>query len=406
MKAKEQLKIIKRGIAEIISEEELLSKLGEGRKLHIKYGADPSRPDLHLGHTVPLRKLRQFQDLGHEVIFLIGDFTATIGDPSGRTAGREPLTREKVLKNARTYEEQVLKILDGKMTRVVFNGEWLDKMSLRGLTELASKQTVARVLERAEFKERLERQDEISILEFFYPLLQAYDSVVLKADVEVGGTDQKFNLLMGRTIQRRYGQEAQVAITLPLLEGTDGVRKMSKSYDNYIGLDEPSREIFGKTMSISDKLMLRYYELLTDFPLPAIEKMHPREAKKKLAREIVALYHGADSARKAEEEFENIFKKGGLPDNLKAETLYIEGDKASLVGLLDRGLGMTDSKSEFRRLIRQGAVKVDGERLNDINAELGVGKEYLIQIGKRRFKRVILKKKGTKAQSGKGTKEK
>ncbi len=393
MKAKEQLEIIKRGIAEIISEGELLSKLGEGRKLRIKYGADPSRPDLHLGHTVPLRKLRQFQDLGHEVIFLIGDFTATIGDPSGRTEGREPLTREKVLKNARTYEEQVLKILDGKMTRVVFNSEWLDKMSLRGLTELASKQTVARVLERAEFKERLERRDEISILEFFYPLLQAYDSVVLKADVEVGGTDQKFNLLMGRTIQRRYGQEAQVAVTLPLLEGTDGIRKMSKSYDNYIGLDESPREIFGKTMSISDKLMFRYYELLTDFPLPIIEKMHPREAKKKLAREIVALYHGADSARKAEEEFENIFKKGGLPDNLKPETLYLEGDKASLVSLLDRGLGMTESKSEFRRLIRQGAVKVDGERLSDINAELGVGKEYLIQVGKRRFKRVILKKK-------------
>ena len=393
MHAKEQLKVIKRGTMEIVSEEELLSKLSEGRKLRIKYGADPSRPDLHLGHAVPLRKLRQFQDLGHEVIFLIGDFTATIGDPSGRADLREPLTQEEVLKNARTYEEQVLKILDKKMTKVVFNGEWLDKMSLRGLVELASKQTVARVLERAEFKERLEKGDEISILEFFYPLLQAYDSVVLRADVEVGGTDQKFNLLMGRTIQRRYGQQPQVAVTLPLLEGTDGRRKMSKSYDNYIGVDESPREMFGKTMSISDGLMLRYYELLTDFPLSEIRKMHPRQAKKKLAREIVTLYHDAESARKAEEEFENIFQKRGLPDNLKLKTLYVKGDKVPLVGLLDVGLALTDSKSEFRRLIQQGGVKVNGQCINDINAGLEVGKEYLIQVGKRRFKRVVLKKK-------------
>ncbi len=396
MKAEEQLKIIERGTIEIISERELLSKLGEGRKLRIKYGADPSRPDLHLGHTVPLRKLRQFQDLGHEVIFLIGDFTATIGDPSGRAEARESLNREEVLKNARTYEEQVLKILHRKMTRVVFNSEWLDKMSLRGLIELVSKQTVARVLERAEFKERLEKQDEISILEFFYPLLQAYDSVVLKADVEVGGSDQKFNLLMGRTIQRRYGQQPQVAITLPILEGTDGQRKMSKSYDNYIGLEESPREMFGKTMSISDELMLRYYELLTDFPLAEIKKMHPRQAKKKLAREIVALYHDVELARKAEEEFENVFQKRGLPDDLRLKTLYVEGDKVSLVGLLDMGLGMGDSKSGFRRLIQQGAVKVSGERVSDINTELEAGKEYLIQVGKRRFERIFLKKKAEK----------
>ena len=392
MNAKEQLRVIKKGTLDIISEEELLSRLSEGRKLRIKYGADPSRPDLHLGHTLPLRKLRQFQDLGHEVIFLIGDFTATIGDPSGRAEARETLSREDVLKNARTYEEQVLKILHRKMTKVVFNSEWLDKMSLRGLVELASKQTVARVLERAEFKERLEKGDEISILEFFYPLLQAYDSVVLKADIEVGGSDQKFNLLMGRTLQRRYGQEPQVAITLPILEGTDGRRKMSKSYNNYIGLDELPREMFGKTMSISDELMFRYYELLTDFPLAEIREMHPRQAKKKLAREIVALYHNAKSARKAEEEFENIFRKRELPNNLRLKTLYVEGDKALLVSLLDVGLGMTDSKSEFRRLIRQGAVKVNGKRISDINAELEVGKECLIQVGKRRFERIFLKK--------------
>ncbi len=391
MKAEEQLKIIERGTVEIISKDELLSKLGEGRKLRIKYGADPSRPDLHLGHTVPLKKLRQFQDLGHEVIFLIGDFTATIGDPSGRTEGREPLSREEVLKNARTYEEQVLKILDKKMTKVVFNSEWLDKMSLKDLVELASKQTVARVLERAEFKGRLEKKDEISILEFFYPLLQAYDSVVLKADVEVGGNDQKFNLLMGRTIQKRYGQHAQVVITLPILEGTDGVRKMSKSYDNYIGLDESPREIFGKTMSISDKLMLRYYELLTDFPLSEVKEAHPRQAKKRLAREIVALYHDAESARKAEEEFENIFQKRGLPDDLKLKTFYVQGNKELLVNLLDVGLDMTDSKSAFRRLIRQRAVKIDGTRVSGIDAELEVGKEYLIQVGKRRFERVVLR---------------
>ncbi|NOX97302.1 MAG: tyrosine--tRNA ligase [Nitrospirae bacterium] len=394
MRAEEQLKIIKRGTSEIISEEEMLAKLGEGRSLRIKYGADPSRPDLHLGHTVPLRKLRQFQDLGHEVIFLIGAFTATIGDPSGRAEAREPLSREEVLKNARTYEEQVLKILDRKMTKVVFNSEWLDKMSLSDLVELTSKQTVARVLERAEFKERLKKGDEISILEFFYPLLQAYDSVVLKADVEVGGTDQKFNLLMGRTIQKRYGQQPQVVLTLPILEGTDGIRKMSKSYDNYIGLDEPPQEIFGKTMSISDELMFRYYELLTDFPISEIKEMHPREAKKKLAREIVTLYHDAESARKAAEEFENVFQKRGLPDELKKETLWVKGSKVSLVSLLDVGLDITDSKSGFRRLIRQGAVRVNGERLNDINAELEVGKEYLLQVGKRRFKRIVLKNKG------------
>ncbi len=393
MKAEEQLKIIERGTLEIISGEELLSKLSEGRRLRIKYGADPSRPDLHLGHTVPLRKLRQFQDLGHEVIFLIGDFTATIGDPSGRTETREALSREEVLKNARTYEEQVLKILDRKMTKVVFNSEWLDKMNLRELVELVSKQTVARVLERAEFKERLEKEDEISILEFFYPLLQAYDSVVLKADVEVGGSDQKFNLLMGRTIQRRYGQQPQVAITLPILEGTDGRRKMSKSYDNYIGLEESPREMFGKIMSISDELMLRYYELLTDFPLPEIREMHPRQAKKKLAGEIATLYHSAELARKAEEEFENIFQKRGLPDNLRLKTLYVEEDKISLVGLLDLGLDMGESKSGFRRLIQQGAVRVNGERQSDIKVELEAGKEYLIQVGKRRFEKVFLKKK-------------
>lgn len=393
MKAEEQLKIIERGTLEIISGEELLSKLSEGRRLRIKYGADPSRPDLHLGHTVPLRKLRQFQDLGHEVIFLIGDFTATIGDPSGRTETREALSREEVLKNARTYEEQVLKILDRKMTKVVFNSEWLDKMNLRELVELVSKQTVARVLERAEFKERLEKEDEISILEFFYPLLQAYDSVVLKADVEVGGSDQKFNLLMGRTIQRRYGQQPQVAITLPILEGTDGRCKMSKSYDNYIGLEESPREMFGKIMSISDELMLRYYELLTDFPLPEIREMHPRQAKKKLAGEIATLYHSAELARKAEEEFENIFQKRGLPDNLRLKTLYVEEDKISLVGLLDLGLDMGESKSGFRRLIQQGAVRVNGERQSDIKVELEAGKEYLIQVGKRRFEKVFLKKK-------------
>jgi tyrosyl-tRNA synthetase len=387
----EQLKIIRRGIAELIPEEDLLKKLKKGTPLSIKWGADPSAPDIHLGHTVVLNKLKQFQDLGHKIVFIIGDFTAMIGDPSGKSETRKPLSKEEVAKNAETYQEQVFKILDRNRTEVVYNSQWLKEMDLEAVFELSSQYTVARMLERKDFKERFKAGIDITVLEFLYPLLQGYDSVHLQADVEIGGTDQKFNLLMGRTLQQRYGQEPQAVITLPLLEGTDGVQKMSKSLGNYIGITEPAKEIFGKTMSISDKLMYRYYELLTDEDLKPVKEMHPKEAKLKLAHSLVSRFHSKSAADKAEKEFESVFKEGRKPMVIKIKKL--SKAKWRAVDLLKES-GLAVSGSEARRIIKQGGFKVEGKVLEDENAEIDISKPVLLQKGKRSFLRV--KKKGTR----------
>ena len=376
---------IKRGTVEIISEAELAKKLKQGKPLRIKWGADPSAPDIHLGHTVVLNKLKQFQDLGHEIIFLIGDFTAMIGDPSGKSETRQVLSKEEVKKNAESYQEQVFKILDRNKTRVVYNSEWLEKMGLIDVFELSRQYTVARMLERKDFKERFEKQTEISIIEFLYPLLQGHDSVHLQADVEVGGTDQKFNLLMGRTLQQRAGQESQVVITLPLLEGTDGVKKMSKSLGNYIGITELPKEIFGKIMSISDKLMLRYYELLTLEPLDKIKKMHPKEAKQKLASILVERFYDKKAAAEAKKEFDAIFAKGSLPKDI--EEKIINKKQISIIDLLIE-TKLTASKSEARRLIKQGGVKVDDKVVIDEKEIINLDKERIIKVGKRKFVKV------------------
>jgi len=379
------MKEIKRGTVEIISEAELAKKLKQGKPLRIKWGADPSAPDIHLGHTVVLNKLKQFQDLGHEIIFLIGDFTAMIGDPSGKSETRQVLSKEEVKKNAESYQEQVFKILDRNKTRVVYNSEWLEKMGLIDVFELSRQYTVARMLERKDFKERFEKQTEISIIEFLYPLLQGHDSVHLQADVEVGGTDQKFNLLMGRTLQQRAGQESQVVITLPLLEGTDGVKKMSKSLGNYIGITELPKEIFGKIMSISDKLMLRYYELLTLEPLYKIKKMHPKEAKQKLASILVERFYDKKAAAEAKKEFDAIFAKGSLPKDI--EEKIINKKQISIIDLLIE-TKLTASKSEARRLIKQGGVKVDDKVVIDEKEIINLDKERIIKVGKRKFVKV------------------
>lgn len=381
----EQLKIIKRGIVELIPEAELVKKLKKGQPLKIKFGADPSAPDIHLGHTVVLTKLKQLQDLGHEVIFLIGDFTAMIGDPSGKSETRKPLTKEVVEKNARTYKDQIFKILDKKKTKVVCNSQWLGKMDLQDMFKLSAQYTVARMLERKDFKERFKNEVDISVLEFMYPLLQGYDSVHLKSDLEIGGTDQKFNLLMGRTLQQRYGQEQQVVLTLPLLEGTDGVQKMSKSLNNYIGITEPPSQIFGKVMSISDKLMFRYYELLTDFDLKEIKAMHPKEAKKKLASWLVGKFYSAKEAVAAEQEFEAIFAQGNLPQDIPLKTFSAKD--INIVNLLAEAQ-LAASKSEARRLISQGGVSINGEIVRDENFKVGLDQEKVVKVGKRKFLRV------------------
>jgi tyrosyl-tRNA synthetase len=403
LSVKEQIGIINRGAAEIIREEELERKLEislrEKRPLKVKAGFDPTAPDIHLGHTVLLNKMRQFQDLGHEVIFLIGDFTGIIGDPSGRSETRKSLTREEVEKNAETYRRQAFKILDAEKTKVFFNSEWLGKMSVNGFLELGSKQTVARMLERDDFSKRFKEGNDITILEFYYPLFQAYDSVALKADIELGGTDQKFNLLMGRTIQRRYGQEEQVLILMPLLEGTDGVNKMSKSLGNYIGINEPPKEIFGKIMSISDELMLKYYNLLSRISLSELNRLkeglkndaiHPKKAKEDLALEIVERYWGKDEAVKAREEFEHIFKKKGIPEEIRVVSVRIT-DKANInwIPQIMKDNGLTKSTSEARRLIIQGGVKVNDSTVTDPNTKLENG-EYIIKAGKRKFLKVVV----------------
>jgi tyrosyl-tRNA synthetase len=405
MTVSEQFEIIKRGAVEILLEKELLEKLEKSQKtgvpLKIKAGFDPTAPDLHLGHTVLIQKLRQFQNLGHEIYFLIGDFTGMIGDPTGKSETRKALTREDVLKNAETYKEQVFKILDPEKTKVVFNSEWLSKMMASDLISLASNYTVARMLEREDFSNRFANQLPVSIHEFLYPLIQGYDSVALKADVELGGTDQKFNLLVGRELQRVWGLVPQIVLTMPLLEGLDGVNKMSKSLGNYIGINEPADEIFGKIMSVSDELMLRYYELLSDLSISELEKLkrsikdgsvHPMEAKKQLGREIVGRYHGSVAATNAEENFVKRFRDNQIPEEMESVTISVGDGKALLCKVLAEA-GLVKSNSEGRRSIQQGGVKVNNMKVSDENLEITCGSEYVLQVGKRRFAKVTLQKR-------------
>jgi tyrosyl-tRNA synthetase len=397
-----QLEIIKRGTVEIVPESELVDKLKSSiekdRPLTIKLGLDPTAPDIHLGHTVVLHKLKQFQDLGHQVILILGDFTARIGDPTGKSETRKQLTEEQVLTNAKTYERQIFKILDRERTRVVFNSQWLAPLNFVQVIELAAKYTLARMLERDDFHKRFKENLPISIHELFYPLMQGYDSVALKADVELGGTDQKFNLLMGRTLQKEYGQDQQVALMMPILEGLDGVNKMSKSLGNYIGIDEPPREMYGKTMSLPDEMMLRYFELVTPVSLEelrAIEaglkdgKLHPRDVKMRLAREIVSQYHGLDEAKAAEEEFKRMFQQKDLPDEIPDFRPSDEMLGGVWLPKLIVASGSTGSTSEARRLIQYGGVKVDGEKIDDPNYTITPSTGMIIQVGKRKFFRII-----------------
>jgi tyrosyl-tRNA synthetase len=400
-----QLEIIRRGAVEIVPENELVDKLrhsiDSGSPLRIKLGLDPTAPDIHLGHTVVLQKLRQFQELGHQVTLILGDFTARIGDPTGRSETRRQLTEEQVLSNARTYERQIFKILDRDRTEVVFNSQWLTPMNFAQVVELSAKCTVARMLERDDFAKRFKEYLPISIHELFYPLMQGYDSVALKADVELGGTDQKFNLLMGRTLQKEYGQEPQVALMMPILEGLDGVQKMSKSLGNYIGIDESPREMYGKTMSLADELMLRYFELATAVSLDELRTieaglksggMHPRDVKMRLAREIVTQYHGQDAAIAAEEEFKRIFQQKDLPDELPEFQVTRDMLEDGIIWLpkLIVLSGMAGGTSEARRLIQQGGVKVDGEKVEDPNSSVKPVSNMVIQVGKRKFTRFIV----------------
>ncbi|MBI4490332.1 MAG: tyrosine--tRNA ligase [Deltaproteobacteria bacterium] len=390
----EQLRLMKRGAVEILREEELLQKLGKGRPLRVKAGFDPTAPDLHLGHTVLIQKMKQFQDLGHEVIFLIGDFTGMIGDPSGRSETRIQLTREEVLKNAETYKEQIFKVLDAKKTIIEFNSRWMGKMDAVALVELSAKYNVARMLEREDFKQRYQQQQPISIHEFLYPLIQGYDSVVLKADVELGGTDQRFNLLVGRDLQREYGQEPQVVLTMPLLEGTDGVIKMSKSLNNYIGISEPPEVIFGKFMSISDELMWRYAELVSDRDLEEVRKIrdqvasgsiHPMDFKKSLAYEIVSRFHDRAAAESARDYFESRHQKRSVPKNIRKQ--FSPPDRVWIVQLLI-DLQFARSKREARRLIAQRAVRVDGKIVTDVDFEFQGKVHRVVEVGKTRIAQV------------------
>lgn len=394
-----QVELISRGTVEIIRLDELKKKLEraikENKPLVIKAGFDPTAPDIHLGHTVLLRKMRHFQDLGHDVVFLIGDFTGLVGDPTGQSKTRPRLTREEVKENAKTYEKQVSKVLDTKRLKVIFNSKWFDKMTPYQIAELAGKQTVARVLERDDFSNRYKAGQDISFLEFLYPLFQSYDSVELKSDVELGGSDQKFNMLMGRTIQERYGQEAQVVITMPLLEGLDGVQKMSKSLGNYIGINESAKDMFGKLMSVSDELMYKYYELLTDEDAAVIKSnvqsgsLHPKQAKINLAKIITAQYHSKVEADKQAEEFDRAFKDKGFPQDIPLQEITI--GNTNILTVLVEGAKLLASRGEAKRKIQEGAVEVDGAKINDINLELAAGKEYKIRVGKK-FARTLIKK--------------
>ncbi len=397
MPLQESLPLIRRGAEEILREEELEKKLAEGRPLRIKAGFDPTAPDLHLGHTVLLNKLKQFQDLGHEAIFLIGDFTGMIGDPTGKNVTRKPLTREEVVENGKTYEQQIYKILDPEKTQIKFNSTWMDAMSPAELIQVAAKHTVARMLEREDFNTRYKTGQPIAIHEFLYPLIQGYDSVALKADVELGGTDQKFNLLVGRQLQESYGQKPQVVLTMPLLEGLDGVQKMSKSLGNYIGIAEPFDEMFGKIMSISDDLMWRYLELLSFTSMAEIVQWkkaceagsNPREVKVRLGQEIVQRFHGATAARQALENFEARFKQGLIPEDLPVQVLAVPESGYPIAALL-KDLGLTASTSESNRMIQQGGVKLDGERVSDQKLLVQAGGTHIAQVGKRKIAKVRL----------------
>ena len=387
---------IKRGTDEILLEADLLEKLKEGRPLKIKLGADPTAPDIHLGHTVILNKMRTFQELGHEVIFLIGDFTGMVGDPSGKNSTSPPLTREQVLANAETYKEQVFKILDPAKTRIEFNSSWLEPLGAAGMIRLASQQTVARMMERDDFKKRYGSGQAIAIHEFMYPLLQGYDSVALESDVELGGTDQKFNLLMGRELQKSSGQKPQTVIMMPLLEGLDGVKKMSKSAHNYIGVSEPAGEMFGKIMSISDDLMWRYFELLSFRPLAEIEQFktdiaagaNPRDVKIALAKEIIARFHDEAAADAAHQEFINRFQKGALPNDI--EELEIAAGEGIAIANLLKEAGLVSSTSDAMRMIKQGAAKIDGNKIEDTRMQLTAGTSGVFQVGKRKFAKITL----------------
>lgn len=391
------LKQIRRGADEILVESELIKKLKKKKPLKIKAGFDPTAPDLHLGHTVLINKLRQFQDLGHEVQFLIGDFTAMIGDPTGKSATRPPLTREDVLENAATYEHQVFKILDAEKTTVLFNSQWMGEMRASDMIQLAAKHTVARMLERDDFNKRYKGGQSISVHEFLYPLVQGYDSVAMKTDVELGGTDQKFNLLVGRQLQEAYGQEPQICLTMPILEGLDGVQKMSKSLNNYIGITDSPTDMFGKIMSISDDLMWRYFELLSFRPMSEIEGFqqeieqgkNPRDVKFLLAEEIITRFHDAKSAETAQQDFIKRFQKGAVPDELPEVILTIEEGEIGVAALLKMA-GLTGSTSDSFRMIKQGAVKLDSQKVEDRSLMLAKGTTVIAQVGKRKFAKVSI----------------
>jgi tyrosyl-tRNA synthetase len=399
LKPEEQLRTIERGVVETLVEGELLKKLERSyenkTQLKIKAGFDPTAPDIHLGHTVLLEKMRQFQDLGHDVIFIIGDFTGMIGDPTGKSEIRKPLSREDVLKNAETYKEQAFKILDPDKTQIVFNNDWIGKMTATDIIRLSAKHTVARMMERDDFNKRFKSNQPIGIHEFLYPLIQGYDSVHLEADIELGGTDQKFNMLVGRELQKEDGKEPQVVIMMPLLEGLDGVNKMSKSLDNYIGITETPKDMFGKIMSASDELMMRFYELLSHISIDDLNDMkqkmkdgtaHPMAVKKNLAWEIVDRYHGKDAANNALVEFENIFKKKGVPDDVP--TFQLENSEDFWLPKILKASGLTKSTGEALRLIKQGAVSVDDEKWSDPDKNVPAG-EHLLKVGKRRFLKIL-----------------
>ena len=396
-KIDEALSIIRRGTEEILVEEELIVRLKSGKPLRVKAGFDPTAPDLHLGHTVLLNKMRQLQDLGHDIMFLIGDFTGMIGDPSGKNETRPPLTREQVEENAKTYQLQVFKVLDPAKTKIMFNSEWMNQLTPVDLIKLAATHTVARMLERDDFHKRYSTGQPIAIHEFLYPLIQGYDSVAMQADIELGGTDQKFNLLMGRELQKHFGQKPQVVMTMPLLLGLDGVKKMSKSLGNYIGVDESADEIFGKVMSISDENMWSWYELISFRSLPEIKKLrdevgaglNPRDVKFLLAEEIAARFHDEAAGQKAREGFIAQFQKGKLPDDMPEICLEVGADGMAIATII-KNAGLTESTSEAARLIKQGGVRVDGEKMSDKNLHLKANTTFILQVGKRRFAKVKL----------------
>ncbi len=393
------LDLIRRGADELILEEDLRRKLARGKPLRVKAGFDPTAPDLHLGHTVVMNKMRQFQDLGHHIMFLIGDFTGMIGDPSGRNVTRPPLTPEQIAANAETYKAQVFKILRPEKTEILFNSTWCSQLGAAGIVQLAGTYTVARMLERDDFAKRFAEQRPISIHEFLYPLMQGYDSVAMKADVELGGTDQKFNLLVGRELQKHFHQEPQVIITMPLLEGIDGGSKMSKSLGNYVGVSDAPGEMFGKLMRVSDELMWRYIELLSFEPMETIAKWkreiaeggNPRDVKVRFAQEIVARFHDRAAAKAALEDFESRFRHGGVPEDLSEQVIVVDGDGASIAQVL-KSSGVCPSTSDAHRMIEQGGVRVNGEKVSDKSLRLDAGNTYVLQVGKRKFAKVVLRR--------------